>query len=81
MCNLKDISDIVSRLLESIPPGVKNLPRSLEKNFKEILQQSFSKMNLVTQEELDTQVKVLARTRVKLERLERKLDELEKLQQ
>lgn len=75
------INDIVNRLLDSIPPGVKNLPKDLEKNFKSVLQQSFNKMNLVTREEFDAQVKVLERTRAKLEVLEQKLNEFEKLQQ
>lgn len=78
MFDPKRINDIVNRLLGSIPPGVKNLPKDLEKNFKSILQQSFSKMDLVTREEFDAQVKVLARTRAKLEALEKKLDDLEK---
>ena len=78
MFDPKHINDIVNRLLGSIPPGVKNLPKDLEKNFKSVLQQSFSKMDLVTREEFDAQVKVLARTRAKLEALEEKLNELER---
>ena len=80
MFDSRYMSDIVNRLLDSIPLGVKNLPKDLEKNFKIILQQSFNKMNLVTREEFDVQVKVLERTRVKLEALEKKLNEFEKLQ-
>ena len=79
MLDPRHINDIVSRLSRLIPLGIKNLPRGLEENFKNVLQQSFSKMNLVTREEFDTQVKVLARTRAKLETLEQKLNELEKL--
>ncbi|QTS83608.1 accessory factor UbiK family protein [Coxiella endosymbiont of Amblyomma nuttalli] len=78
MFDPKYINDIVNRLLELIPPGVKNLPKDLEKNFKSILQQSISKMDLVTREEFDIQVKMLARTRTKLEMLEEKLNELER---
>ena len=81
MFDSRYISDIVNQLLDSIPPGVRNLPKDLEKNFKSVLQQSFNKMNLVTREEFDVQVKVLERTRAKLETLEQKLNELEKLQQ
>ncbi|AAO91510.1 ubiquinone biosynthesis accessory factor UbiK [Coxiella burnetii] len=80
MFDPRHINDIVNRLLGSIPPGVKNLPKDLEKNFKSVLQQSFSKMDLVTREEFDAQVKVLERTRAKLEALEKKLSELENLQ-
>lgn len=72
MFNPKHINDIVSRLLGSIPPGVRNLPKDLEKNFKSVLQQSFKKMDFVTREEFDVQVKVLERTRKKLEALEEK---------
>ncbi|MFW0072980.1 MAG: accessory factor UbiK family protein [Coxiella-like endosymbiont] len=72
MFNPKHINDIVSRLVRSIPPGVRNLPKDLEKNFKSVLQQSFKKMDFVTREEFDAQVKVLARTREKLEALEEK---------
>lgn len=61
-----------------MPPGVKNLPKDLEKNFKSVLQQSLSKLNFVTREEFDIQMKVLARTREKLQMLKEKLNELEK---
>jgi len=43
-----------------------------------LLQNALSKMNLVTREEFDVQTALLARTREKLEKLERLLDELEK---
>lgn len=80
MFDPKNINDIVTYLLGSIPPGIKNLPKDLERNFKSILQQSFSKLDLVTREEFDVQMKVLARTRAKLQALEEKLNELERHQ-
>ena len=78
MFDPKNLNDIVNRLLGSIPPGVKNLPKDLEKNFKSVLQQSLSKLDLVTREEFNIQIKVLARTRAKLQALEEKLNELER---
>ena len=80
MFDPKNINDIVTYLLGSIPPGIKNLPKDLERNFKSILQQSLSKLDLVTREEFDIQMKVLARTRAKLQALEEKLNELERHQ-
>jgi BMFP domain-containing protein YqiC len=71
------ISDIVKKLVESVPEGVTNLPRDLEKNFHAVLAATFSKMDLVTREEFDAQTAVLLRTRLKLEQLEEKLKELE----
>lgn len=80
MFDSNNLSNIVSRLLRSIPPGVKNLPKDLEKNFKSVLQQSLSKLDFVTREEFNIQMKVLARTREKLQMLKEKLNELEKHQ-
>ncbi|WP_423063182.1 ubiquinone biosynthesis accessory factor UbiK [Candidiatus Paracoxiella cheracis] len=77
MFDPKHVNDIVKRLMASLPPGVKNLPKDVEKNFHSVLQGAFNKMDLVTREEFDAQTKVLERTRAKLERLEKKLNELE----
>lgn len=77
MFDPKHVNDIVKRLMESLPPGLKNLPKDVEKNFHSVLQSAFSKMDLVTREEFDAQTKVLQRTRAKLESLEKKLKELE----
>ena len=80
MFDSENLSDIVSHLLKSIPSSVKNLPKDLEKNFKSVLQQWLSKLDLVTREEFDIQMKVLARTREKLQMLKEKLNELERHQ-
>lgn len=49
----------------------------LQKNLKALLTQQFARLELVTREEFDTQVQVLARTRAKLEALEEKVAKLE----
>lgn len=72
------INEVVKNLMDSLPPGVANLPKEIEKNFRDVLQATFNKMDLVTREEFDAQTKVLARTREKLDKLEKKLDELNK---
>ncbi len=62
------------RLLGSENP----LPRAeIEAQFKALLQSSFSKLDLVSREEFDSQMVVLARTRARLEALESKVAELE----
>ena len=50
----------------------------LEKNIKAILHSAFSRMELLTRDEFDTQVAVLQRTRQMLEELEDRVAELEK---
>ena len=77
MFDPKHVNDIVKRLMESLPSGVTNFPKDVEKNFHSVLQGAFHKMDLVTREEFDAQTKVLQRTRAKLERLEKRLKELE----
>jgi ubiquinone biosynthesis accessory factor UbiK len=49
----------------------------LERNFKTLLAGAFARLDLVTREEFDAQARVLARTRDKLEVLERRIAALE----
>lgn len=63
-----------SRLFNGDTP----LPRAeFEAQFKMLLQSGFSKLDLVSREEFDSQMVVLARTRARLEALEAKVLELE----
>ena len=56
----------------------KNSPfQDMEKNLKAIILAIFSKLDLVTREEFDTQQKVLLATRKKLEELEKLLREMQ----
>lgn len=68
---LEDLQKRVAALLEHTPAA------DLQKNMKALLAQQFAKLDLVTREEFDTQTQVLARTRAKLEALEKRLAELE----
>ncbi len=58
------------------------LPESLGRDVKDSLdatiQRHFEQMNLVSRQEFDVQRKVLAKTRAKLEQLEKDLQALEK---
>jgi BMFP domain-containing protein YqiC len=49
----------------------------MEKNFREILQSVLGKMELVTREEFEVQKGVLAKTRSRLEALEKRVAEME----
>lgn len=58
--------------------GENPLPRNeLEAQFKVLLQSAFSKLDLVSRDEFDSQMVVLTRTRARLEALEAKLAALE----
>ncbi len=69
---LDELQDRVSALIRQTPAA------DLQKNLKALLQQQFARLDLVTREEFDTQSKVLARARARLEELEQRIAELER---
>jgi BMFP domain-containing protein YqiC len=72
------IEGLAKKLAESVPEGLRAMRDDLETNFRGVLQTGISKLDLVTREEFEVQEAVLARTREKLERLEARLEEIEK---
>ncbi len=71
------LDDLAKRVSDSIPDGLKFLQDDLEKNLRSALEAGLSHLDLVTREEFDLQTAVLARTREKLEQLEKIVAELE----
>lgn len=80
MIDPKIFDDLIKRLQDAVSPTVKTVQKDLEKNFRSILQSTFAKLDLVTRKEFDTQARVLARTRAKLEELEKQVAKLESKQ-
>lgn len=78
MFDPKLAQDMAKQFVDSLPPGVKAFQQEVENRLKQFLQQSFSKMDLVTREEFDIQTQVLAKTRAKLTALEETVRALEK---
>ena len=68
---LDDLQQRLASLIEGTPAA------DLQRNLKALLSQHFAQLELVTREEFDAQVRVLARSREKLQELERRLAELE----
>jgi ubiquinone biosynthesis accessory factor UbiK len=63
---------------KKVTDAVKDSPaKDLEKNVRGLMNQGFQKMDLITRQEFDIQVQVLAKTREKLEALEAKLAAIE----
>ena len=54
-----------------------NPARDLEKNFRGMLSSTFAKLDVVTREEYDVQVRLLARAKEKLGALEARVAQLE----
>jgi len=64
-------------LASLVPPGLAQAREDMHANFKDILAQGLRRLDLVTREEFDVQSQVLARTRERLEVLEKRLADLE----
>jgi BMFP domain-containing protein YqiC len=72
------INDLAEKLASAVPGDITGLRADLEKNFRSVIAARLDRMDLVTREEFEIQSKVLARTREKLERLERELENLQR---
>jgi len=77
MLDNKVLDDIARRLSGAMPATAKGVQNDLEKNLRAATQAVFAKLDLVTREEFDVQRKVLARSREKIEQLEKQVAELE----
>lgn len=71
------LDELARNLADSVPGNIKSMGEDMERNFKSMLQSALARMDLVTREEFDVQLAVLARTREKLEALEARLAVLE----
>ncbi|MFV1997458.1 MAG: accessory factor UbiK family protein [Acidiferrobacterales bacterium] len=72
--NKPTIDGLMSAINDLLP---KNPRQELEKNLRAALASTLDRMELVTREEFEIQEAVLARTRQKLEQLEKLVAELE----
>jgi ubiquinone biosynthesis accessory factor UbiK len=72
--NERFLSELSARLAAM---AAANPAKDLEKNFRGMLSSAFTRMDLVSREEYDVQVQVLARAHEKLAALEARIAELE----
>jgi BMFP domain-containing protein YqiC len=75
--NDNSIEGLAKKLADSLPGGLRAMREDLEQNFRSILRGGLSRLDLVTREEFEVQEAVLARTRDKLEALQKQIAELE----
>lgn len=72
--NDKLLAELSARLASL---AASNPAKDLEKNFRGMLSSAFAKLDLVTREEYDAQVRLLARAKEKLAALEARVAEME----
>lgn len=78
MFDPKSFDNIADRLANAVPPGLNTFKEDMEKNVHALLQSALSKLDMVSREEFEVQKAVLAKTRSRLEALEKRVEELEK---
>ena len=76
MIDGKKIEQIAEQISNAIPPGVKSIADNVEEKVKAVVQAKLSQLDVVSREEFDVQTQVLARTRAKLEQLEKEVEAL-----
>jgi BMFP domain-containing protein YqiC len=76
MIDLRTIDELTRRLSDSLPAGLTQAKDELENQFRSVLTAAFERMNLVGREEYDAQCAILEQTRMKLQELEKRLEEL-----
>lgn len=76
MSDSASFETLAKALCAALPSSLQSLEKDIQNQFKSILQAAFSRMDLVTREEFDVQLKVLARTREKVEALQGTLERL-----
>jgi len=74
--NSEQFDKVAKKLFEALPTSVQNIEKDIHKKFRDVLQSTFQKMDLITREEFDIQTKVLIKTREKVDSLQAQLDAL-----
>lgn len=75
--NSDDLYDQFFQQLNQTLSGAQAISGELQQHLRSAMMNTFSKLELVSQEEFDTQRAVLTRSRQKIEALEKQLAELE----
>ena len=77
MIDARLVDEVLGRLSAAMPPGLERLRDDASRSLRAAVSAALERSNLVTREEFDVQAAVLARTREKLEALERRVAKLE----
>lgn len=77
MVELKTLQELSDRLAAVLPPGLGRVREELRDNFRAVLQSRLAELDLVTREQFEVQQALLAKSRSRLEALEKRLSALE----
>ena len=77
MFDPKQFDELAKKLFNALPTSVQNLEKDVQSKFREILMDTFNRLDLVTRDEFDAQSKVLEKTRKKVDDMEKIIKQLE----
>jgi len=78
MIDNQTLNELTNKLSDLLPDSIKMMQDDVHKNIRAILESTLSNMHLVSREEFDVQVALLARTQETLRQLEKQLEQLQK---
>lgn len=70
------IDEMTKKIIDALPLDIHSFEDDLRQKINMILQGTFAKLDMVSREEFDVQTQVLAKTREKVETLEKQVQEL-----
>ncbi len=77
MLKTEKLDEFVKQISAMMPNDLSQTRQDLEKNLKAALTSIFTRMDLVTREEFNIQTELLSKTRELMEKLDKKVSELE----
>jgi len=81
MIKQEKIEDFFQEFSRLLPDDLRRFKKDVDKNLKAAMTAAFARMDLVTREEFDIQSALLSKTRLLVEQLTQKLNELESKQE
>ncbi|MCH7696305.1 MAG: accessory factor UbiK family protein [Proteobacteria bacterium] len=81
MIKQEKIEDFFQEFSKLLPDDLRRFKKDVDKNLKAAMTAAFARMDLVTREEFDIQSALLSKTRLLVEQLTQKLNELESKQE
>ncbi len=77
MLDARVFDSMAQQLGKILPPGAETIKSDFENNARAVLQNTLSKMDLVTREEFDVQAALLQKTTLRMRELEKRVVALE----
>ena len=78
MVDPRVLEELMTRIAAALPPEMGRLRDDVNRNLRAAVTSALARMDIVTREEFDVQAAVLARTREKLDTLDKQVASLEK---